>query len=334
MQKKIINDPFQVVDEMLDGIMKAHPGYFRFAGKTGRALVIGSAPLANKVGIVTGGGAGHMPLFMGYVGDGLADGVAVGNVFSSPGPQPMLDCIKAVDAGKGVLQLFGNYQGDLINFEAAAEMAQTEGIRVAVSIGTDDVASAPKDRISERRGVAGLFFAYKTAGAKARMGASLDAVKEIADRTIACTRSMGVALSPCTVPAAGTPTFEMADSEMEIGMGIHGEPGLERKQLEPADKIADALTQAIAQDFPLQRGDRVCILVNGLGATPAMELYILFRRVHQILDGRGVAIHRTYVGEYATSLEMAGCSLSILRLDPELTELVDQPSRSAFLLQA
>jgi phosphoenolpyruvate---glycerone phosphotransferase subunit DhaK len=332
VSKKILNDPFEAVDQMLDGILKAHPGHLRSVGETGRALVRANASIPRKVGIVTGGGAGHLPLFLGYVGDGLADGAAVGNVFSSPGPAPMYDCIKAVDAGAGVLQIFGNYQGDCMNFQAAAAMARADGVQVLASIGNDDVASAPKENAQNRRGVAGLFYALKLAGAKAREGATLQEVKHIADAAIANTRTMGVALAPCTVPAAGQPTFEIGDDEMEIGMGIHGEPGVLRTKLQSADQIADALLKEILADLPIAAGAEVSVLVNGLGATPPTELYVLFRRVYDQLAARQVRIHKSFVGEYATSLEMAGCSVSVLLLDPESRRLLDAPSHSPFLL--
>jgi len=329
--KKILNDPFEVVDEMLDGILKAHPMHLRRTGETGRALVRAEAPVPRKVGIVTGGGAGHLPLFLGYVGQGLADAAAVGNVFSSPGPAPMYDCIKAVDAGRGVLQIFGNYQGDVMNFQAAAEMARADGIQVAAVIGNDDVASAPKDQAHNRRGVAGLYYALRLAGAKAAEGASFEEVKSTAEAVLANTRTMGVALSPCTVPAAGQPTFEIADDEMEIGMGIHGEPGVRRGPLETANDVADQLVEAILADMPLSSGAKVDILVNGLGATPPEELYILFSRVHARLGDVGVPIRRTWIGEYATSLEMAGASVSVLRVDDELAELLDAPASAPLL---
>jgi phosphoenolpyruvate---glycerone phosphotransferase subunit DhaK len=330
--KKILNDHFDAVDEMLDGILKAHPTHLRSVGSSGRALVRAGAPVAGKVGIVTGGGAGHLPLFLGYVGEGLADGAAVGNVFASPGPAPMYDCIKAVDTGQGVVQIFGNYQGDTMNFAAAAEMARVDGIRVVASIGNDDVASAPNDRAAERRGVAGLFFALKLAGAKASEGASLQEVKSTADGVIANTRTMGVALSPCTVPAAGRPTFEIGEDEMEIGMGIHGEPGVLRTRMRSADEIAETLLKGIQEDLPLSQGDEVSVLVNGLGATPPTELYVVFRRVYDLLRAQGIRIHKSYVGEYATSLEMAGCSVSVLRLTPEYRRLIEAPMHSPFLL--
>lgn len=331
--KKIINDPFAVVDEMLDGILLAHPDKLRLVGDHRRAVVRADAPIPGKVGIATGGGSGHLPVFMGYVGKGLVDGCSIGNVFSSPTVEQMLAATKAIDGGAGVLYLFGNYSGDVMNFGMAAEMAEAEGIHVETVLAADDVASAPRGQESRRRGVAGIFYAYKLAGAKAETKAPLAEVKRIAEKAIACTRSMGVALSPCTVPAAGRPTFTLGEDEMEIGMGIHGEPGVRRGKLEPADRITDVLMEAILGDMNLAKGDEVSVLVNGLGATPQEELYIVYRRVGQILKGRGITVHRPYVGEYATSMEMAGCSISLLRLDSELRPLLDAPALTPFICQ-
>lgn len=331
--KKIINDPFAVVDEMLEGIILAHPGDLRLVGEDRRAVVRADAPIQGKVGIATGGGSGHLPVFMGYVGKGLVDGCSIGNVFSSPTAEQMLAATKAIDGGAGVLYLFGNYSGDVMNFGMAAEMAEADGIHVETVLASDDVASAPKGQESRRRGVAGIFYAYKLAGAKAETKASLEEVKRIAEKAIACTRSMGVALSPCTVPAAGRPTFSIGEDEMEIGMGIHGEPGVRRGKLEPADRIADILMEAILGDMNLAKGDEVSVLVNSLGATPQEELYILYRRVCQILSGHRVKVHRPYVGEYATSMEMAGCSVSLLKLDGELKPLLDAPALTPFVRQ-
>jgi len=331
--KKIINDPFAIVDEMLEGIILAHPDKLRLVGEDRRAVVRADAPLPGKVGIATGGGSGHLPVFMGYVGKGLVDGCSIGNVFSSPTVDQMLAATKAIDGGAGVLYLFGNYSGDVMNFGMAAEMAEADGIHVETVLAADDVASAPKGQESRRRGVAGIFYAYKLAGAKAETRASLAEVKRVAEKAIAHTRSMGVALSPCTVPAAGRPTFTIGEDEMEIGMGIHGEPGVRRGKLEPADRISDILLEAILGDMALSKGDEVSVLVNGLGATPQEELYLVFRRVHQILVGRGVKVYRPYVGEYATSMEMAGCSVSLLKLDNELKPLLDAPARTPFICQ-
>jgi phosphoenolpyruvate---glycerone phosphotransferase subunit DhaK len=330
--QKIINGADAFVDEMLEGILLAHPGRLKTAGDP-RAIVRADAPVPNKVGIATGGGSGHLPVFMGYVGEGLADGAAIGNVFASPSAEQMLAVTSAIHGGAGVLYLYGNYGGDVMNFDLAAELADAEGIRVETVLGADDVASAPRGEESRRRGIAGIFFLYKVAGARAAEGASLDEVKAVAERAAANVRSMGVALSPCTVPAAGRPTFELPEGQMEIGMGIHGEPGIRRGPLEPADRIADQLVGAIVQDLPFRRGDAVAVLVNGLGATPKEELYVLYRRAHRLLEEQGLRIHRVWVGEYATSLEMAGASVSLLKLDDELTRLVDAPAESPFFVQ-
>jgi dihydroxyacetone kinase len=331
--KKIINDPFAMVDEMLEGIVLAHPGRLRLVGDDRRAVVRADAPVPGKVGIATGGGSGHLPVFMGYVGRGFVDGCSIGNVFSSPTVDQMLNATRAISSGAGVLYLFGNYSGDVMNFGMAAEMAEAEGIRVETVLAADDVASAPKGQEKKRRGIAGIFFAYKLAGAKAETLAPLAEVKRIAEKAVANTRSMGVALSPCTVPAAGRPTFTLGEDEMEIGMGIHGEPGVRRGKLESADAITTTLLEAILADIPLTKGDRVSVLVNGLGATPQEELYVMYRCLYRILEGRGVAIHRPYLGEYATSMEMAGASVSLLKLDDELLPLLDAPARTPFVVQ-
>ncbi len=333
--KKLINDPYAFVDEMLDGIVRAHPDQLKLVGPDKRAVVWADAPVMGKVGIVTGGGSGHLPVFMGYVGKGLVDGASIGNVFSSPNPDQMLEATKAVNGGAGVLYLYGNYQGDTLNFGMAAEMADFEGIRVETVLATDDVASAPKGQESRRRGVAGIFFAYKIAGARAQEGGSLDDVKAAAEMAVANTRTMGMALSPCTIPAVGKPTFEIGDDEMEIGMGIHGEPGVRRGKLEPADQVADALLDPIVEDLGLQRGDWVAVLVNGLGATPKEELYVLYRRVDQRLKDLGINVHhRVYVGEDATSLEMAGASVTLMRMNDDLRRLLDVPAQTPFFVQA
>jgi dihydroxyacetone kinase-like protein len=330
--QKIINSPDAFVDEMLDGILVAHPGDLKRGGDP-RAIVRAAAPVAGKVAIATGGGSGHLPVFMGYLGEGLADGAAIGNVFASPSAEQMLAVTTAIDGGAGVLYIYGNYGGDVMNFDLAAELADAEGIKVETVLGADDVASAPKGEEARRRGIAGIFFLYKCAGARAAEGGSLAEVKAAAAKAAANVRTMGVALSPCIVPQAGRPTFELPAGQMEIGMGIHGEPGIRRGALEPADRIAEQLIGAIVEDLPYRRGDRVAVLVNGLGGTPKEELYVLYRRVHALLDEAGIAVHRIWVGEYATSLEMAGASVSLLKLDDELTRLVDAPAASPFFLQ-
>jgi dihydroxyacetone kinase DhaK subunit len=332
--KKLINDPFAVVDEMIDGYVAAHPDLVKRApGGNGRAVVRADAPIAGKVGVIIGGGSGHEPAFMGYVGIGSADGCPVGNVFASPSPDPILAATKAVNGGAGVIYSYGNYSGDVMNFDMAAELAGAEGIEVRTVLVTDDVASAPKGKEDERRGIAGGFFVFKAIAARAAEKASLAEVEASARHANDRTRTMGVALAACTVPAAGRPTFSLADDEMEIGLGIHGEPGMRRGPLESADKVTDALVDAILADMPLGNGDSVAVLVNGLGATPAMELYIMFRRVAARLGEIGVTIHRSYVGEYVTSLEMAGASVTLLHLDEELTRLVDAPARTPMFVQ-
>ncbi len=328
--KKLLNDPAAFVDEMLEGILLAHPDRLKAVAEDRRSIVRADAPVAGHVGIVTGGGSGHLPVFLGFVGVGLCSGVAVGNVFSSPSMDQILETTRGVDGGAGVLYLFGNYGGDVLNFELAAELADAEGITTATVLVADDVASAPAERADTRRGVAGLFFAYKCAGAVAEAGGTLEEVAEAARHALEGTRSMGVGLSPTILPAAGKPTFELADGEMEIGIGIHGEPGVRRGPLETADEVADDLLGAIASDLRLVRGERVAVLVNGLGATPLEELYIVYRRVHGGLTGLGVEVARTYVGEYATSLEMAGASLTVMRVDEKILSWLDAPAFSPF----
>ncbi len=331
--KKLLNDPDRFVDEMLEGLLIAHPQLLKPASDDMRALVRADAPLAGKVGIVTGGGSGHLPVFLGFVGHGLCTGVAIGNVFSSPSAEQMLAATRSSSGGAGVLYLYGNYGGDVLNFDLAGDLALAEGIETRTVLVTDDVASQPPERSADRRGIAGLFYAYKCAGAAAENGGSLDEVVAAAEAAVANTRTMGVGLSPTILPAAGKPTFELGDGEMEIGIGIHGERGVHRGPLETADAVTERLVAAIVADLGLAEGDRVSVLVNGLGATPLEELYILYRRAAQLLGGLGVEIHRPYVGEFATSLEMAGASISILRLDDRLTELLDASALSPFFRQ-
>lgn len=331
--KKIINSPDCFVDEVVEGLLLAHADELRAASEDNRALVRSDAGTGGKVGIVTGGGSGHLPFFLGYVGRGLASGVAVGNVFSSPSPEQIYAATVASDAGADVLYLYGNYGGDVYNFDIAGDLAAADGIRTTTVLGTDDILSAPAERADARRGVAGLIFAYKTAGAAADRGDDLDAVSAIARRTGDRTRTMGVGLSPTILPAAGEPTFTLDEGDMEIGIGIHGEPGQHRGPLETADEITDRFLSELLSELELKKGDRVAVLVNGLGSTPLEELYLIYRRTHQVLAERGVTIHRRYIGEFATSLEMAGASLSLLHLDDELAELIDAPASSPFFRQ-
>jgi len=331
--KKLINDPENFVDEVVEGILLAHPEELRSATEDNRALVRMDAGTSGRVGIVTGGGSGHLPFFLGYVGQGLCSGVGVGNVFSSPSSEQLYEATKASDDGAGVLYLYGNYGGDVYNFDLAGDLAEGDGIRTTTVIGTDDILSAPEEREKDRRGVAGLIFAYKTAGAAAERGDDLDKVTETAQRTVDRSRTMGVGLAPTILPAAGEPTFTLEDGEMEVGIGIHGEPGHHRGKLETADEVTDRFLKEIRSELKLGKGDKVALIVNGLGATPLEELYLIYRRVHQDLAADGVEIHRHYIGELVTSLEMAGASLSILHLDDELTELIDAPAHSPFFSQ-
>ena len=331
--KKILNNPDEFVAEMLDGLLKAHSDMLGYAGDDPHCIVRADAPVEGKVALATGGGSGHLPVFLGYVGKGMLDGCAVGDVFSSPSADQMFEVTQRIHGGKGVVYIYGNYGGDTMNFDMAAEMADMEEIEVRTVLVRDDVASAPPEEAARRRGVAGMVFAFKVAGAKADQGGSLDEVEAAASKALDNIRSIGVALSPCTVPAAGRPTFTIREDEMEIGMGIHGEPGMKREKLQRADPIAERMLGAIVADMPLARGDRVAVMVNGLGATPPEELYILYRKVHELLTGAGVGIHRAYVGEYATSMEMAGASLTLFKLDDELAALLDAPAETPFFVQ-
>jgi dihydroxyacetone kinase-like protein len=326
--KKFLNDPVNFVDQMLEGIYKAHPAVTHLAGDM-RCLVT-SRIKPGKVGIATGGGSGHLPLFLGYVGDGMLDGAAVGGVFQSPSAEQMYQVTKHIDQGAGVLYIYGNYSGDIINFDMAAELADLDGIAVKQVVGNDDVASSRVGEEHKRRGVAGIFFVYKAAGAAAAEGLSLDDVARLADKARLRTRTMGVALSSCVVPEIGHATFSIGEDEMEIGMGIHGEPGISRKKLAPADAVIDEMMERIFVEQDYKRGDTVAVLVNGLGGTPMEELYILFRRVSQLLEERDVTAKYVWVGEFATSMEMAGASVSILHLDEELNRLVAAPANTPF----
>lgn len=328
--RKIINSPENFVDEMIEGLILAHPDKLRLASNDTRVLVRVDAPQKGKVGIVTGGGSGHLPLFKGYVGKGLASGVAIGNVFSSPSSKQCLEATKAVSGGAGVLYLFGNYGGDVLNFNLAASMAELENIQTRTVLGCDDVASQPKERSADRRGVAGIFFAYKAAGAAAERGDSLDQVAAVAQDIVDNTGTMGIGLSPTIFPATGKASFELPDGQMEVGIGIHGEPGIHRGKLESADEIVSRLVSPILSDLSLISGDSVAVLVNGMGATPLEELYVMYRAVHIILAEKGIKIGKSYIGEYATSLEMAGASISLLKLNANRLELLKAPAESPF----
>ncbi len=323
--KKIINNGADAIDEMLAGMLAAHPNHLKLVDGATRSVVAVDGPRTGKVGLVIGGGSGHEPSFVGFVGRGLADGAAIGNVFASPPPDPILECAKAVDGGAGVLFMYGNYAGDVMNFDMAAEMAAMEDIEVRTVLTTDDVASAPRDRRSDRRGVAGNVFVFKIAGAASDRMMDLDACEAAARKANDRTFTMGVALGPCSLPQTRKPNFELGDNEMEIGMGIHGEPGVARGPLKSANAITDDLLDKILPEMKAARGDRVAVLVNGLGATPLMELYIMMARVKQRLDGEGLVIHSTLVGNYCSSLDMMGASVTLMHLDDELQSLLDHP---------
>jgi len=328
--KKILNDPAHYVDEMLEGLCAAHPEYYRRTGDQGRVIARADGPVGGKVGIVSGGGSGHLPIFTGYVGKGLLDACAIGNVFNSPTANQMADAIRAANGGAGVLRLYGNYGGDVMNFDMAGDVVEMEDIRCTTVILSDDVASASRDERDKRRGVAGMVYAFKIAGAAADASEDLDEVTRVAQKAADACVSMGAALTPCTVPEAGKPTFQISDDEMEMGMGIHGEPGVWRDKLIPADAIADEIVDKLLADQPLSRGDRISPLVNSLGATPAEELYILYRRLRTRLSEAGVEIVRPLVGRYATSMEMSGVSFTFCKLDEELEGYLKAPADCAF----
>lgn len=329
--KKFMNTSEAFVDEALEGIVMAHHGKIGFAEDDRRVIVRKDQRAAGKTGIVTGGGFGHLPLFLGYVGYGLADSCAVGNVFSSPGSSQIYHAMKAANQGGGVLQLLGCYQGDKMNFKIARRMAEAEGIACRTVIVSDDVASAPPEQKSSRRGIAGIWFVYKIAGACAEAGRDLETVTRVAQKAADRVGSFGVSLSPCTIPAVGHPGFEIPEGQMEIGMGIHGEPGIEKSPLLSADETADRMIEEILKDQEISPGGNVAVLVNGLGATGLEELYILYRRIYQICREKEIRIAYNYVGEYATSFEMAGASVSLLKLDEELEDYLKSPCDSPLL---
>lgn len=327
--KKLMNAADDYVAEMLDGLLAAHPQLQR-SGESGRVITHQGAAQAGRVGIVSGGGSGHLPLFVGYVGSGLLDACAVGDVFNGPTADSCMEAIEAADGGAGVLRLYGNYGGDRMNFDLAGELLGWPEDRLTTVLGTDDIASGSTDEIDKRRGVAGLIFVYKTAGASARQGADLQAVTRVAQHTVDRTRSLGCALGACQIPGADQPTFSLDAGEMEMGMGIHGEPGIWRDRLKPADAVADELLERILAETPADSNGRVALLLNSLGATPLEELYILYRRLARQAAARSLEIVAPLVGHYATSMEMAGVSLSLLFLDEELEALLKAPASCAF----
>lgn len=326
--KKLINAPANYVDEMLDGLCLAHPDLQR-VGSARRAIARRTRIRQSKVGVVSGGGSGHLPFFTGYVGEGLLDACSIGNVFEGPTINSCHDAIAAANGGAGVLCLFGNYGGDRMNFEMASEFAAMEGIETRTVLGTDDLASAGPDETHKRRGVAGLIFAYKTAGAHAARGGALEEVAAVAQRTIDRTRTIGVALSSCQIPGAAAPSFTIAPDEIEMGMGIHGEPGIWRRPIRPADELVDEMVDMLLRERP-GGATRVSILVNSLGSTPFEELFILYRRAAEQLTAAGLAIVRPLVGPYVTSMEMSGASISLCFLDDEIESLLGAPADCPF----
>ncbi|TFD89223.1 dihydroxyacetone kinase subunit DhaK [Cryobacterium serini] len=328
--KKLINDPKNVVNEAVAGFEMAHADIVRVSHDP-VFILRADAPLRGKVGIVSGGGSGHEPLHGGFVGFGMLDAAVPGPVFTSPTPDPILAATQAVDGGAGVIHIVKNYTGDVLNFETAADLAAAEGIDVRAVIINDDVAVKDSLYTAGRRGVAGTVLVEKITGAAAERGDDLDAVVAVAEKVNSRVRTMGVALTPCVVPHAGEPSFTLADDEIEIGIGIHGEPGRERIKLEPADAIVDRLLGPILDDLPFANGDEALLFVNGMGGTPQIELYIVFRRAAEVLAERGITVTRSLVGNYTTSLEMAGASISVLKLDDELTALWDAPVQTSAL---
>ena len=330
--QRIIKNPDMVVEDMLEGFVKANS---RIVKKTDneRVLKYADAPIPGKVGIVTGGGSGHKPAFIGYIGRNMCDAVAVGEIFSSPTAVAFEDAMRTADSGRGVACLYGNYAGDNMNVKMAMRRMKASGISVKTVVANDDCASAPKEEPEKRRGVAGEVLMWKVGGAKAAMGADLDGVIAAAQKAIDNTRSIGIGTAPCTIPAVGHPNFAIEDGTMEIGIGHHGEPGVKVEPLATADEMAEKMLDYILPDLPFQAGDVVVVLVSGLGATPVMEQYILFSQVYDILTERGIRVHRSYVGNYFTSLEMMGATLTIMKLDDELKACVDYPAECVGLKQ-
>lgn len=327
--KKLLNRAEDFVPEMLDGLVAAHPSLVR-EGEDGRVIRRAEGARQGKVGVVSGGGSGHLPLFTGYVGKGLLDSCSIGNVFEGPTVGSCQEAIKAADGGAGMLLLYGNYGGDRMNFDMAGEFAELDGIASETVLGTDDIASAKPEEADKRRGVAGIIYAYKAAGARAEEGASLAEVAQTARNAVARTRTIGVAISPCQVPGSAKLSFELGEDEMEMGMGIHGEPGIWRDTLKPADAVADEMIERLLAEAPEGASKRVSILVNSLGATPLEELFILFRRSKMRLEESGYTLVQPLVGHFATSMEMAGASISLCFVDDELERLLAAPADCPF----
>jgi len=325
--QRIINNPNDVVNDMINGFIKAHKDIIEKT-ENNRVLKYKKAPIKNKVGIVTGGGSGHKPAFIGYIGENMVDAVAIGEIFSSPTAKAFYDAFKTADSGKGVACLYGNYAGDNMNVKMAIKMAEKDGIAVKTVIANDDVASAPKEEKNKRRGVAGEVLMWKIAGAKAALGGNLDEVISVAQKAIDNTKSVGIGLTPCTIPALGKPNFVIEEGKMELGIGHHGEPGIKVTDLKTADEMAEIMLDIILPDLPFVSNNEVVVLISGLGATPVMELYILYAKIAEILANKNIKIYRPYVGNYFTSLDMMGVTVTLMKVDNELKELIDLSANS------
>ncbi len=330
--KKFINTYDDMIEEMLTGFVTAHAD--RVERRHERVITRVEAPIKGKVGVVTGGGSGHKPALIGYLGAGMMDAIAVGNIFAAPGAQVCYDALKAADGGKGVLLCVGNYSGDLMNFGAAMEMLKDEGTEIEMVVVNDDVASAPNDRRDNRRGVAGEIMLWKLMGAMADQGASLQDMKKAGDEVVFNTRSLGVAHTPCIMPSSGKPSFEIGDDEMEIGVGHHGEPGIQRVKMMSANDVTDILMEKILEDLPFKKNDEVLVIVNGLGSTALNEMYIVYKRIAEILSKEGIGVYKSWVGEYFTSMEMGGFSITLTKLDQSLKEAIDHPTNAIHFVMA
>lgn len=331
--QRLLNDPTRYVDEMLEGLYAAYPDKITYVAGDPRCLVI-KDKTPGKVALATGGGSGHLPLFLGYVGKGMLDGCGVGGVFQSPSPDQILEITRDINQGAGVIYIYGNYGGDIMNFGMAKDMAEMEDIEVREVVAGEDVLSSPKGQEDKRRGVAGIFYVYKIAGAAAASMLPIDEVERLAQKACANVRTCGMALSPCIIPEKGKANFELPAGKMEIGMGIHGEPGIKLEDLKTADEIVEQMLTSVLEDLPYVDGDEVSVLVNGLGATPQEELYIVFRKVSQMLKARNIKVFNAYVGEFATSMDMAGMSITLFKLDEELKKYLSMPFDTPFMRQA
>ena len=326
--QRFINDPDYVVEDMLKGFVKAHDDIIMRSETNDRVVQYINAPVEGKVGLVTGGGSGHEPAFLGYVGKNMMDAVAVGEVFSSPSAQAFYDAFMAVDSGKGVACLFGNSAGDNMNVKMAVRKAKKQGVTVKYVTANDDVASSPKETKEKRHGIAGGVFMWKIGGARAALGGDLDEVIASAQKAVDNTRSICVGLEPCAIPAVGHPNFEIADGNMEFGIGHHGEPGINVQKLEPAKEIAVKMAKTVIDDMEPEEGSEVAVLLSGLGATPVMELYILYDEIENYLKEQGLSVYKVFIGDYVTSLDMNGAALTVMKLDDELKELLDYEAKS------